>query len=125
MKRYKSIEEALDPTRPIKEVPTFIRGKTGGKYLCIIYRVQVGLPLSTSERDFVSDALRRYFLTAKEYNAYRRIVKLKQIEITRKLAEYGGFSNRKDRAQWVRDMHGYSSPAALKQFVRRERKHRR
>jgi hypothetical protein len=143
VKRIRSIEEMLDPTRPIAQPTTFVGGRRGGEYLFIIAKVQAGLPLSIFERDFVADVLRQKWLKKKEYAAYRRTVKLKHIEVARKLAAISWFDvpdvwskpakdakqkrsvRRGDRERWVREIHEFPTSAALKQFVKRERKHRR
>lgn len=143
VKRYRSIKEALNPAQPIPEPTTFVGGRKGGEYLFLIAKVQAGLPLSISERDFVADVLRQKWLKPKEYAAYRRTVKLKHIEVARKLAATSWFDvpdawskpaddakqkqsvRRGDRERWVQETHEFPTPGALKQFVKRERKRRR
>ena len=99
------------------------RYPTGGRFLWIIAKVQAGLPLSIGERDLVSDTLRRQWFTAQEYNAYLRAVKLKHIEAGRLLAKHAVEHGR--REEWVRKVHGFPTPEALKEFVKRERRRRR
>jgi hypothetical protein len=143
VKRIRRIEEMLDPTRPIAEPTTSIDGPTCGEWLFIVAKVQAGLPLSIAERDFVADVLREKWLKPKEYAAYRRTVKLKHIEVARKLVATSWLDapdawskpadnakkkqsvRRGDRERWVQETHGFPSQRALEEFVKRERKHRR
>jgi hypothetical protein len=94
------------------------------KFLYIIAKLQAGLPLSALERDIVLRAVREQWLTKKEHAAFLRQAELKQIEATRRVAKRA--KNLKGKREgWVRKMHDFPTPEAMKQFIKRERKHRR
>ena len=111
------------------------RARTCGSFLYIIAKVQADLPLSADDRDFILGVLRRYCLTPKEHAAFLRAAKQRYIEIAKKLAKtvvYRGeqerpatFVARGKQEQWVQEIHRFPTRAALRQFVKRERKHRR
>jgi hypothetical protein len=120
VKRYRSIEEALDPTRPLPPEPTtYEEGPTCGKFLYIIAKVQVGLPLSIDERTLVSETLRRQWLTRKEWEAYNTWHELQLYEAAKRVAHHG--VPYKQREKWVQALYG-KSPKALKQFIGRRRR---
>ena len=135
VKRYNRVEDALDPARPLAEPTTSWRGPTGGQFLYIIAKVQANLPLSADDRDFILGVLRKFCLTPKEHAAFLRAAKQRQIEIAKKLAKtvvYRGeqerpatFVARGKQEQWVQEIHRFSTRAALREFVKRERKKRR
>jgi hypothetical protein len=123
VKRYRSLEEAFDPARTPPKPTTSERGPTAGKFIYLMAKVQAGLPLSVLDRDIILEALRKQWLTKREYAAFLRQAKLKHIEIARKVAKQAVQLGQ--REQWVEETHGFPTPRALKQFVKRERKHRR
>ena len=122
-KQIRSIKEMLDPTRPIAEPTTFRHGPKGGKFLYIIAKVQAGLPLSVLDRDIILQALRKQWLTTKEHAAFLRAAELRQIDDARESLKHAKVIN--DADEWVRGVTGRKNIKAVKQFEKRERKHRR
>jgi hypothetical protein len=118
-------DKFLDPTRPIHEPTTFVRGRAGGKFIYLMAKVQAGLPLSVLDRDIILGALRKQWLTAKEHAAFLRKAELSQIETTRELLKYAKKKSPDDPEEWIRNMTGRRSVKAVKQFEKRERKARR
>jgi hypothetical protein len=102
--------------RPPAEPTTFVRGRTGG----IIAKVQADLPLSALDRDIIIEVLRKHWLTKKEHAAFLRQAKLRAIENLKGLAKEPAV-----RHLDVPAVHGFPTPEALQQFVKRERRRRR
>jgi hypothetical protein len=140
IRRRKGLKAALEAALATPQPTTFVRGRTGGKFICLMARVQAGLPLSILDRDIILRVLRKEWLTTKEHAAFLRLAKLKSIEVTEELAkrsilacpwprdpdpEHQYIITRLDRARWVRKFHGFPTSKALKQFKKRERKNRR
>jgi hypothetical protein len=122
-KRVRSIKEAPDPTRPLAESTTFEHGPKGGKFLYIIAKVQAGLPLSALDRDITLRVLRKQWLTTKEHAAFLRAAELRQIDVAKELLERAEKAN--DSDEWLCGVTGRKTIEAVKQFEKRERKHRR
>jgi hypothetical protein len=109
VKRIRSIEEMLDPTRPIAQPTTFVGGPMCGKFIYIMAKVQAGLPLSALDRDIILEVLRRQWLTKKEHSAFLRQAKRRHIETSRDLAKHGVRYG--DRERWVQTIHEFDTLA--------------
>jgi hypothetical protein len=135
VKRIRSIEEMLDPTRPIRWPTTFESGPRCGTFLHLIAKVQADLPLSIADRDIILAVLRRNFLGPKDYARLLRQVRLRHIETGKKLISRKHLHSGDDKPkpavpfgqqeEWLQKAHGFPSQAALRQFKKRERKRRR
>jgi hypothetical protein len=104
--------------RPVPQLPTSDAGPRCGKWLFIIAKVQAGLPLSITERDFVADVLRENLLSRKHWRAYKRWKELRHYEQVRKMAPYAVPYGQYQ--EWVQGVLG-KSKAALMRFVARRR----
>jgi hypothetical protein len=140
VRHRKGLKGALEAALATPQPTTFVRGPTGGKFICLMARVQAGLPLSARDRDIILGALRKQWLTTKEHAAFLRLAKLKNIEAAEELAKHIVEPRRdlKDspldptaeyvkntpsgRARWVREILGFRTKGALKAFKKRERK---
>jgi hypothetical protein len=109
LKRISRITDVIKAAQPSG-------GKRCGDWLYIIAKVQIGLPLSIIERDLVLDALRRQWLTPKEWKAYRRQLELQQYEDAKKIAQYGVPYGQ--REEWVQRLYGKSKKALTQYFSR-------
>jgi hypothetical protein len=100
--------------------PAPIAGKTCGKHLYVIAKVEAGLPLSIAERDFVAGVLRRELLTKNELKAYRRWRELQRYEAAQRIAEQAApYGQRED---FKLSLYGKSKDT-LKHYLTRLRRH--
>jgi len=104
--------------RPVPQLPTSDAGPRCGKWLFVIAKVQAGLPLSVTERDFVTDVLRENLLSRKHWRDYKRWKKLRLYEQVRDLAPYAVPYGQQQ--EWVQGVFG-KSRAALMRWVTRMR----
>jgi hypothetical protein len=94
-------------------------GKTCGKYLHLIAKVQADLPLSPLDRDIILEALRRYCLTRREWKAFLAQAEAAQYEAAKKIAEL--VEPRGKSHRWLRRLYGGKKTEALVRYFIRKR----